>query len=118
MKLPMIILSCLLSGCIGTSILIPSAGLARKNYRVIMPNVEGLSGGGGLLCLPGAKHAILGAPASMKVAKQTLYKKAGYPDGDRSLAFINMSVEQSSACFILFLTSTIKISADLIEYTE
>lgn len=85
--------------------------LSDSNYQVVKAGAEGTSSGFKLLGIPivSPNHAS---------ARSDLYDDVDQPLTGRAVALTNQREDESSLNFILFQIPRIKVSADVIEFTE
>ena len=103
------------AGCAGRGPLPLASGtrveLARKNYRLIRPNVTGRSSGFYFL------GVIPIIPPRYTDAMSDLYSKAGLSKG-KAQALVNVVQEKSTIYLILFSIPRLTIRADVVEFIE
>ncbi len=85
--------------------------LAQNNYRVLKAGATGSSSGFWLLFIP------ISGP-SYADAKEDLYRNAGLPLEGRSVALANTTEDRSFFTLLLFSIPTVKITADIVEFTD
>ena len=109
-------LSTLLASACARNVMMPQStttqvDLSRKNYNVVRSNAVGASHGFSLLGV-----VPIWSP-SYTNAMSDLYQGAGMSEG-RAQALVNVNQETSTLYLVVFSMPTLRVRADIIEFTE
>ena len=85
--------------------------LSHGNYHVVRSGIQGTSSGFWLLFIP------ISSP-NYADAKADLYRQAGLNMAGRSVALANVTEDHSLFTLLLFSIPRVKITADLVEFTD
>jgi hypothetical protein len=114
---PAVILVLALAGCVGShrtdNATATGVQLSHANYQLIRAGAEGSSSGFRLL-----EFIPIGAP-SLAGAKSDLYDSIGAKTLEgRAVALTNVSEDSYTVHFLLFAIPRVRVSADVIEFTD